>query len=389
MAEKSASGSSLTIEIKAWFICRFICWDLTEENLEKVRVHVSNSSISCKGVKTKVKLSPNGWRVGYKPSHVRHFNQKLPYETLPLDCVEAVFQDPTYVNVLLCVFRLRNIPGMRFEITVYKFSDPNATRRIENIFQVLTGNSDDDTARFHPIPRRPYPLRTLPIYWNSAALSREDDVRRKTAATGSSSQSTDESVPSYGSSDVVSYREVAVTAYLHRSPTLSGNKVALQFHRYRAYLRDGVPMADVACQVSATGESKESTANGSPSSGDRDADGVMTATVRRIYNRTIVRRTPEPDDGLMVRTRPEHQLRWRSVEPLREDLRYLSVSRPDEQHRSQPPSQASSYLDGNFTKVYAPLRNHYSGCVPSSVYQYQSSGSRGYGERDLVSTRRY
>lgn len=396
------AGSSLTIEIKAWFLCRFLCQDLTEENFEKVRAHVSSSSSSnCKGAKTKVKLSPNGWRVGYKPSHVRHFNHKLSNETLPLECVETVFQDSTYVNVLLCVLRLRNFPGARFEITAYKFSDPDTAKRIENIFHVLTDNCDEDSARFHPIPGRLYHLRTLPIYGrpgHAAALPHADDVRRKMGTAAGSQGTGDESIPSHGSSDIVSYREVAVTASIDRSPTLSENKAVVEFHRYRTYLCDGVPMTDVACQVSATEEGRGRWFNGStapdgPSSQDWDgAAGVMTSTVRRIYNRTRVRRTTEPSNGPpLTRTRPEHRLRWRSVEPLRGDLRYLLVSRPGE-HRSQPPSQSSCYLmDGNFARgAYAPRRNQhvsYSGYAPSS--EYQSSGSRGYGERDIVSTRRY
>lgn len=507
----------LAIEKKAWFLCKFLCQNLTEENFEKVRVHVGN----CKGVKTKVKLSPKGWRVGYKPSHVRHFNQKLPYETFPLEFIEDVFQDSKFINVLLCVFRLQNIPGLEFEIVAYKFTDPATTKRIEDIFQVLAGNSDGGARRLRPsgqlnlIPGRSYPMGTLaPDRWGGSRAGGSsvevsevaygwsgyttalpygtivpgDVVRRRAAGGGGTtgsdrhtlaSQSTDDpnEVNSYGSSDVVAYREVAVTVFLDKTAALPESKAVLQFQRYRSYLVDDIPMADVACQVMATEESRARSVNGHRSNGstiedeypgteddgaylfsngvslaysnvrtprqkniaitsmdvidggrgnnnntriqtpgsfyddDDDEDEDMTSTVRRIYSRGHGHqhqqqpergRTPVSDLSGGGRSRSahsssaDHRLRSRSVDPLQEDFRYLTVTpRPGEfRTRQEQPldlvsvrSQSSYYLDPNFTKVYAPRRNQhvkYSVYAPSSV-----SGSRVYSDRDLVRTRRY
>lgn len=530
VATRSNTGmveAPLVIEKKAWFLCKFLCQNLTEENFEKVRVHVGN----CKGVKTKVKLSPKGWRVGYKPSHVRHFNQKLPYETFPLEFIEDVFQDSKFINVLLCVFRLQNIPGLEFEIVAYKFTDPATTKRIEDIFQVLAGNSTGGAGRLRPtgqlnlIPGRSYPMGTLaPDRWGGSrgggssvevsevaygwsgyttalpygTIVPGDVVRRRAAGGGMgsdrhtlASQSTDDpnEVNSYGSSDVVAYREVAVTVFLDKTASLPDSRAVLQFQRHRSHLVDDIPMADVACQVMATEESisarpanghgvssSSSRINGStidddpaddgaylfsngvslaysnvrtprqkniaitsmdvidgggggrannarvirgtaaPGSAsffgddDDDEDEDMTSTVRRIYSRGHAGgqpergRTPVSDlSGGGGRSRSAHsssdlRLRSRSVDPLQEDFRYLTVTpRPGEfrsrQQQQQPldlvsvRSQSSYYLDPNFTKVYAPRRNQhvkYSVYAPSSV-----SGSRVYSDRDLVRTRRY
>lgn len=504
-----ATGVVLSMEKKAWFLCKFLCQNLTEENFEKVRVHVSN----CKGVKTKVKLSPKGWAVGYKPSHVRHFNQKLPYEVFPLEFIEDVFQDSKFINVLLCVFRLQNIPGLEFEIVAYKFADPATTKRIEDIFQVLTGESDGRAVRFRApgrnghlnlISGRSYPMGSLaPDRWGSrdrstggssievseVAYGRSgyttalpygtvvpgDVVRRRAVTTGSdrhtvASLSTDDpsEIKSYGSSDVVAYREVAVMVSLDKSAPLPDSKALCQFQRFRSYFCDDIPVADVACQVMATDESRGrssggrssvafnghssaiirsngSTASG-PSSEDLDegaylfSNGVslayssvptprqrniaitsmdvidgnhvraatastydddedMTSTVRRIYNRGHQERgrIPASEHGIgRSRGQSENRIRSRSVEPLQEDFRYLTVSQAREP-RPQPidaismRSQSSYYLDPHFTKVYAPRRNQhikYSVYAPSSVYR-DTSGSRAYSDRDIVRARRY
>lgn len=513
------SESTLTVEKKAWFLCKFLCQSLNEENFEKVRLHVSN----CKGVKTRVKLSPKGWSVGYKPSHVRHFNQKLPYETFPIDFIEDIFPDAQFINVLLCVFRMQSVPGIEFEIVAYKFVDSPSCKQIEELFQVLVGNARPDRlnrgpvarpGRLNLVPARGYPMGTLATdKWSSRERSGGGDStvevsevaygrsgytsalpygtivpgdalrRRALVASGGgsdrhtiASQSTDDpnEINSYGSSDVVTYREVAVMVNLDKSPYTSDSRPVLHFQRSRSYHYDGAWMADVGCQVYATEEGKSrsgggevsavvtgmargwvhsnghsstgmrsegSVASGPSSTDDLDeatqlfSNGVslsysnvrnprqnnvaitsmdvidgrsratsplqepgdLTSTVRRVYTRGGPERgrTPISEIGISRHNRgqsesSQQRLRSRSVEPLHDNFRYLTVSRPTGSISPRPldavstRSQSSYYLDPGFTKVYAPRRNQH---VTYSVYAppssaYQGSTSRLYADRD-------
>lgn len=517
------SESTLAMEKKAWFLCKFLCKSLNEENFEKVRLHVSN----CKGVKTRVKLSPKGWSVGYKPSHVRHFNQKLPYEAFPLDFIEDIFPDAQFINVLLCVFRMQSVPGIEFEIVAYKFVDSPTCKQIEELFQVLVGNARPDRldragrpGRLNLVPARAYPMGTLATdKWSSRERSGGGDstvevsevaygrsgytsalpygtivpgdaLRRRALVAGGgsdrhtiASQSTDDpnEINSYGSSDVVTYREVAVMVNLDKSPYTLGSRPVLHFQRSKSYHYDGTWMADVGCQVYASDEGKSrssggdsgevvtgvargwvhsnghsstgvrsdgSVASGPSSSDDLDeathlfSNGVqlsysnvrnprtnnvaitsmdvidgrsratspqhdtedLTSTVRRVYSRGVPERgrTPISEIGIGRSSRGQsesshHRLRSRSVEPLHDDFRYLSVSRPSGVVSPRPldavstRSQSSYYLDPHFTKVYAPRRNQH---VTYSVYAppssaYQGSTSRLYAERDVRRTGKY
>ena len=50
MSAKRQQNARLSLEKKAWFLCKFLSSSLDEDNFEKLRYHVS----ICKGVKTKV-----------------------------------------------------------------------------------------------------------------------------------------------------------------------------------------------------------------------------------------------------------------------------------------------------------------------------------------------
>lgn len=128
-------AKSLSIDKSAWFLCRFLCRNINEENLEKVRDHIS----TCKGVKTRLKLSEIGVEIGYKPSHVRHYHHKIMYEALPLEATETMIQDVVFINVLLCIFHVENLPDLEFEIIAFKFADSSTVKRYQDISNILLG----------------------------------------------------------------------------------------------------------------------------------------------------------------------------------------------------------------------------------------------------------
>lgn len=128
-------AKSLSIDKSAWFLCRFLCRNLNEDNFEKIRDHIS----TCKGVKTRLKLSEIGVEIGYKPSHVRHYHHKIMYEALPLEAAETMIQDVFFINVLLCIFHVENLPDLEFEIIAFKFPDSSTVKRYQDISNILLG----------------------------------------------------------------------------------------------------------------------------------------------------------------------------------------------------------------------------------------------------------
>ena len=170
------NSGSLSLEKKAWFLCKFLSSSLDDDNFEKLRYHVS----ICKGVKTKVKLSEKGWSTGFKS--VRSFSHKLPYQYFPLEFIENIHQDVMFINVLLCVFRMQNLPGIQYEIVAYKFADNATVKKFQDIFQILTGAASPQTLRapggtLTLVPARQYHMGTLtPDRWGSRDRLQADNA---------------------------------------------------------------------------------------------------------------------------------------------------------------------------------------------------------------------
>jgi hypothetical protein len=293
----SRKQQKLHIEKKAWFLCKFLCRDLSEYNFEKVREHVS----MCKGTKTRVKLSEKGWTLG---TGLR-LNSKLPKEFYPLAYIDNLCQDVMYVNVLLCILRLAETPDAldtQYEIVAFKFRDQVIVKKFQDVFQILVGaqsplassfpKASGSMASLSLVPSKAYHMGTLaPEKWGipdragstvgvsevsygsraynggggrSVAYSPSNVLpygaivpasaiqRRGYTASFSdrlASQGDDGDVVSFGSSDPGGFRDVAVMANLG-SPGPASSAPLLHFQRYRSYpAQDGTARAEIGCQV--------------------------------------------------------------------------------------------------------------------------------------------
>jgi hypothetical protein len=72
------------------------------------------------------------------------FRQKLKSVWMELEKIHDVMQDEKFVNVLLVVFALDNMPvGSQFELIAYKMRDSIEVRSIVDHFDLLTGRTVD------------------------------------------------------------------------------------------------------------------------------------------------------------------------------------------------------------------------------------------------------
>lgn len=273
---------SIAVDKSTWFLCRFLCHTLNEENFEKVRDHVS----TCKGVKTRLKLSEKGAEIGFKPNHVRHFHHKIKYEVIPLAALESMIQDVVYINVLLCVCHVSNPAGLDYEIIAFKFKDFNVVKRFQDVCNILLGGvqsvqSYDAPGRSGNItlmPSKSYHLGTLaPEKWASSdrlnsggsVLDDESEVSYTRSARGVHGYGTiipATDVQRQGMSnqqrlldvdDTISYtsalgqtlREVAVSANLDSSSASPNSRLILNSQSSKAYVQDTSMVKDTGCQA--------------------------------------------------------------------------------------------------------------------------------------------
>lgn len=336
------------MERKAWFLCKFLCRTLDEESYEKMRYHMS----ICRGVKTKVKLNEKGWSTGYKTTSLRHFGHKLPYELFPLAFVEDMHQDAMFVNVLLCVFRMQNLPDLQYEIVAYKFADNETVRKFQDIFQILTGGSDNRTlnapgSSLTLVPGRSYHMGTLsPDRWGS---------RDRLANTGSV-------VPSEVKVTDTSRRQTNGRMVLDSEGSWSGASSYLDDNGTVFRTNDGTVVAPAnGTMYSRPHNGITVTSVDSYDGPSSRRDHTMSSSLRKVYNRppSDHDRTPDP---VMTLNRSRYQStdsssyygRSRSVDPYggRSDLPSdrSDIYRPSDAMSVK--SQSSYLLSPNFKKVY-------------------------------------
>ncbi|ESN98478.1 hypothetical protein HELRODRAFT_192948 [Helobdella robusta] len=130
----SLPPSHMTLEKKAWFMCKILCRELNGFNFAMIRERLTQ----CKGIKTKVKLNRKGWRMGSKFD----LNTKISAEFMPIDCIYQVLQDVQYVNVLfiiLSIDKTQTEVDQDYEIWAYKLKNQSSAFRFQDIFARLTG----------------------------------------------------------------------------------------------------------------------------------------------------------------------------------------------------------------------------------------------------------
>lgn len=136
-----SKNSPDTVKTTGWYLAKFLCRRVNEYTLEKLREHVSR----CRGIKTRVRLSRDGWLASGSGGL---FMKKLKSVYMRLENVRYMLQDSKFVNVLLCVFTLNDMPdGIRYEIVAYKLRDSNEVRAIVDRFESFGGDVviDDDS----------------------------------------------------------------------------------------------------------------------------------------------------------------------------------------------------------------------------------------------------
>lgn len=301
---------SIAVDKSTWFLCRFLCHTLNEENFEKVREHVS----TCKGVKTRVKLSEKGAEIGFKPNHVRHFHHKIKYEVIPLAALESMIQDVMYINVLLCVCHVSNPAGLDYEIIAFKFKDFNVVKRFQDVCNILLGGvqsvqSYDAPGRSGNItlmPSKSYHLGTLaPEKWASSdrinaggsVLDDDSEVSYTRSAPGVHGYGTiipatdvqrqgltgqqrlldvDDTI-SFTSAMGQTLREVAVTANLEPSPASPNSRLVLDSKSSKAYVQDTSMVRDTGCQA-------ETSLNGYPNHLRAESGSIVSAQSSGAYD---------------------------------------------------------------------------------------------------------
>ena len=258
----------------------------------------------CKGTKTRVKLNEKGWTVGAGLL----MNHKLPKEFYPLSHIENLCQDVMFVNVLMCVLRFEMAPGQldaQYEIIAFKFRDATIVKRFQDIFEILTEAQSPLVSSFSArapgsvgslalVPSKAYHMGTLaPEKWGlsdrggstvgaseilygsrnningggrmysppvlpygamvpATAIQRRgysnySDRHMSTLSQGGMDDGND--VVSFGSSEPGGYREVAVMANMG-NPGPSNTIPSLQCDGHKSIrVYDGIPRAEVGCQV--------------------------------------------------------------------------------------------------------------------------------------------
>lgn len=124
----------LSIEKKAWFMFKILCQDLSGATFAQIRDILDNRS----GLKTRVKLSQKGWRVGSKLT----LNPKVQYEFYPFNVIDRILQDVHFVNVLLVILFVDTQNSdiqCRYEIIAYKFKNQSSAFRFQDVFNKLAG----------------------------------------------------------------------------------------------------------------------------------------------------------------------------------------------------------------------------------------------------------
>src|SRR6218665_1204228 len=299
---------SIAIEKSTWFLCRFLCHTVNEDNFEKVREYVS----SFKGVKTRLRLSETGAEIGFKPSHVRHFHHKIKYEVIPLAALESVIQDVMYVNVLLCICHVSSPAGLDYEIIAFKFKDFNVVKRFQDISNILLGgvqtvqsyNAPGRSGNITLMPSKSYHLGTLaPERWASSdrlnsggsVLDDESEISYTRSARGAQGYGTiipatdvqrqgltnqqrmldvdDASSLTSGLGQTL--REVAVSANLESSP--SNARLVLNSQSGKPYVQDTSMVRDTGCQAATS-------LNGYPNHLRAESGSIVSAQSSGVFD---------------------------------------------------------------------------------------------------------
>ncbi len=137
---KGGSRVPVLLELKAWFLGRFLSSNLTEDSLSRLRSHVASGA---RGKKTKIRLSSQAFSFGHRSTGL--LKDRLPYEFVPLIDIEGMFVDSLYSNLLLCVTRIlaeelgSEQQRTKFEITAFRLPREEDCLRFQHAYSEIRG----------------------------------------------------------------------------------------------------------------------------------------------------------------------------------------------------------------------------------------------------------